>query len=99
MNRYTEVDELLNLQIRLRHETLPICPPVPVVELPDGSHVCSAPPDPYAWLDALGAPATVVVPPVVAAPVVRTPRRWLALACGIVPLLALAGEFAGRWAR
>lgn len=62
------------------------------VELPDGSHECVAPRDPFAWLDALGAPATVVVEPVV-----RTPRRWLALAFCIVPVLALAGEFVGRW--
>lgn len=88
MKRYETDDELINLQIRLRHETLPICPPQPVVELPDGSHELDAPVDVLRWQDT--APLPVV-------PTQRSERRWwLPVAC-IVPTLAVAGDLVGRW--
>lgn len=93
MKLYEPDDELVSLYVRLRHETLPVHPPAPVVELPDGSLELTAPRDWCSYLDALGAPMTPTPP------VVRTSRRWLALSAAIVPLLALAGEFVGRWVR
>lgn len=93
MKTYEPDDELVSLYVRLRHETLPIHPPAAAVELPDGSHELVAPRDWCSYLDALSAPMTA------AQPEPRTPRRWLALSAAIVPILALAGEFVGRWVR
>lgn len=96
MKTYEPEDELVSLYVRLRHETLPIHPPAASVELPDGSHELVAPPDPFAWLDAIGAPMTPV------RPVPRSEPSLVALAAMVLIVLVglvNAGYWLGVWVR